>query len=134
LADEGQVTDGRARVLVIDDEPMIVKAVWRLLSRDHDVTCCEGAARALELVRGGASYDVILCDMTMPEMGGAAFYEQLEKIAPALTSRVVLMTGDASSVPARAFLARVPNQRIEKPFEVAKLRSVVARSLSSGRT
>ncbi len=126
-------SDRPGRVLVIDDEPMIARALKRLLSK-HDVTCCQRATEGLELLRSGAPFDVILCDMMMPEMGGIDFYEELKTVAPAMVDRVVLMTGGAFSSNARAFLERVPNPRLEKPFEAETLRSVVARFLPAGRT
>ena len=61
-----------ARILVIDDEPLIGVIVQRAL-RTLDVSACTDAHEALAAIRGGRRYDVILCDLMMPAMTGMAF-------------------------------------------------------------
>jgi signal transduction histidine kinase len=115
----------RGRILVIDDEPMINAILRRMLGRDHDVEAASSVREALDRVRRGESFDVILCDLMMPEMTGMDLHEQLLADHPALAERLVFMTGGAFTPAAREFLDRVPNQRLEKPFEPHILRSVI---------
>jgi PAS domain S-box-containing protein len=114
----------RGRVLVIDDEPLIAVAVRRMLS-DHDVVTVGRAEDALARLRSGERYDVILCDLMMPQVTGMDLYDQLAAELPELLQRVVFMTGGAFTVRARQFLDAVANARIEKPFDVQQLRSMV---------
>jgi len=82
--------------------------------------------RALELLmapEGG--YDVILCDLMMPELTGMELHEQLERAKPERARRMVFITGGAYTPVAKAFLERVSNPRVEKPFEPEKLRAQV---------
>jgi nitrogen-specific signal transduction histidine kinase len=120
----------RGRVLVVDDEPIVATAVARTLSPDHDVETEEQAARALERIHGGERFDVILCDVMMPNLSGVDFYLELERIAPEELDKVVFLTAGAFVAQAREFLDNVPNLQLEKPFTPAELRHVVARLLA----
>ena len=118
----------RAKVLVVDDEPMVGTAVRRLLS-GHDVTVVQRAADAQALLDQDAAYDLILCDLMMPEMTGMALHAWLEARSPALAARMTFVTGGAFTDEAREFLERHGDRRLEKPFDVAALRAAVAASL-----
>jgi nitrogen-specific signal transduction histidine kinase/CheY-like chemotaxis protein len=122
-------SDQRGRVLVVDDERIVATAVARMLSRDHDVETEEDSARALERIHGGERFDVILCDVMMPNLSGVDFYLELERIAPEVVDKIVFLTGGAFVAQAREFLDNVPNYQLEKPFTPEKLREVVARLL-----
>jgi len=112
-------------VLVIDNERSIARIVQRVLGRQHTVQACESGEEAAALILGGQRFDVILCDMLMPEMSGAGFYERLAQIAPDLVSRLIFITGAVELSQHRSFLATVPNASLEKPFTMAALREAV---------
>jgi CheY-like chemotaxis protein len=116
----------RGRVLVIDDEPMVGAAVARTLAPHHDVTTVSTARAALEHLEADPRFDVVLCDLMMPGMTGMELHARLSASAPALTERMIFLTGGAFTPHAREFLDRVPNPRLEKPFESEALRSVVS--------
>ncbi|MFL5271328.1 MAG: ATP-binding protein, partial [Anaeromyxobacteraceae bacterium] len=111
----------RARVLVVDDEPLVVASVYRLLSRRFDVVPHTSARHALGLIRAGEHFDAVLCDVMMPELSGAAFHEALRQVNPALAAATIFLTGGAFTTAAHAFLERVPNPRVTKPFDAAEL-------------
>ena len=111
----------RGRVLVIDDEPLILKVVSSILAREHDVTSELRAESALERVRGGARFDAIVCDLMMPDMTGIELYEKLREIAPEQAAVMLFVTGGAFTAKAREFLDRAPHPTIEKPFEAEVL-------------
>jgi CheY-like chemotaxis protein/two-component sensor histidine kinase len=114
----------RALVLIVDDEPAVGLMLARAL-REHDVTIVVGAKEALELITSGRDFDVILSDLMMPRMSGMDFHAELLQRFPTLVERMVFVTGGAFSAAARAFLLRIPNQRIEKPLDVKRLRTLV---------
>lgn len=116
----------RGRILVVDDEPRMGRALQRLLAADHDVTAVLSAQEALELVSGGARFDVVLCDLMMPGMSGMDLHARVESAAPEVAARMVFMTGGAYTGGAQRFLARVPNQRLEKPFRPEALEALIA--------
>ncbi|HXU80885.1 MAG TPA: response regulator [Polyangia bacterium] len=116
---------GRGKVLVIDDEPMINSILKRMLGKDHEVECAGSVREALDRMKKGERFDLIMCDLMMPEMTGMDLHAELQRTDPALAERLVFMTGGAFTPAAREFLDRVPNARVEKPFEVQNLRSLI---------
>ncbi|MBL8740007.1 MAG: response regulator, partial [Myxococcales bacterium] len=114
-----------ARVLVIDDEPLVARAIARAL-RDNQVICAGGAKEAFELLDGERPFDVILCDLMMPEMTGIDFFQELDRRDPEAAKKVVFLTGGAFTDSARRFLERVPNPRLGKPFGSHELETLVA--------
>jgi signal transduction histidine kinase len=123
-APRGEAAGRAGRVLVIDDEPMIAKAVQRTLG-EHEVVSTTSAGEGLDRIAGGERFDVILCDLMMPQMTGMELYAELSRQAPDQASRMIFLTGGAFTSRARAFLDETPNQRIEKPFDTAHLRALV---------
>jgi PAS domain S-box-containing protein len=119
----------RARVLVVDDEPRIGSAIARILDPAHDVTAVYTARDAILRLERGEKYDVILCDILMPQMSGFDLYRSLEQIAPEAVSRIIFMTGGPFSTRGAGFLDSVPNARLEKPFSPEALRTLIQRSL-----
>jgi CheY-like chemotaxis protein len=67
----------------------------------------------------------------MPVMTGMELYDELGRVAPEQRERVVFLTGGAFTASARAFLGRVPNPRLEKPFDVDDLLTLVAARIGS---
>jgi signal transduction histidine kinase len=120
-----QPTDpGRpAAVLVVDDERAIGAAIRRLL-HDHDVTAVTSARAALDLLESGKCFDLVLCDLMMPGMSGMDLYGALLLRHPAFAPKVVFLTGGAFTPEADAFLRRVGNRRLSKPFDSDELRGL----------
>jgi CheY-like chemotaxis protein len=121
-----------ATILTIDDDPMVRRAVARVLSPPHEVVMAENAAAARATL-AARSIDLVLCDLRMPGESGMAFYERLLLESPEQAQRLIFLTGGAFSDETRAFLARVPNRRLEKPFEPETLRAMVGELFGGGR-
>jgi CheY-like chemotaxis protein len=115
----------RARVLIIDDDVLVLRSLRRVLATEHTITTSERAHEALELLRSGDRFDVILCDLMMPGMTGMELYDAIELAMPDLLSRMIFITGGAFTARAREFLVRVPNRRFEKPIGADDLRAAV---------
>lgn len=120
--------DHRARILVVDDEPIVGAAIRRTLHREHDVTVAHGGREALELI-SKAEFDLILADVLMPEISGIDLYELLKQSNPSTSDRMVFITGGAFTTMARQFLESVPDRTLEKPFEPERLRAFVRERL-----
>jgi len=114
-----------ARVLVLDDEPSIGETLGELLAPEHEVVAIETARDALAFLRSDDRFDVIFCDVTMPEMSGVDFYQALRLERPGLERRIVFMSGGAFSSGTAEFLASVDNRRIEKPFSLGLIEKIV---------
>jgi len=118
----------RARLLVVDDERLVGEAIARSLAEESDVEVVTEAREALTRIAAGERYDAVLCDLLMPVMTGMDLYAEVVRAAPKLAGRIVFMTGGAFTPRARAFLDSVGNQCLEKPLDMSKLRSVLARA------
>ena len=115
----------RGRVLVIDDEESLALAIARYLKHDHEVVAVTRGRDALERLTRGERFDVILCDLMMPQVTGMEFHAGITQLDPAQAERIVFVSGGAFTVAARQFLDAVPNRRIEKPFDLRRLRDLV---------
>ncbi len=111
--------------MIVDDDRPVAAAI-ALEFEDHDVVVAESGREALEILRRDQEFDVILCDVMMPEVSGVDVYETLGLIAPSLVGRVVLMTGGAFTSRAGEFLSRVDAPVLEKPFEPGQLQAIVS--------
>src|SRR5262245_49926168 len=116
---EGQ-TSVRRKILVVDDQPTLAKAIRRMLA-DHETSVATSGREVLDKVEGGERFDVILCDVMMPEVSGIDVYKRLLTIAPDQATKIVFMTGGAFTKQAAEFFDRVANPTIEKPFDRAAL-------------
>jgi signal transduction histidine kinase/ActR/RegA family two-component response regulator len=115
----------RVRVLVVEDEPSLARALADELGRLHHVTVASGAAPALAQLER-ASFDVILCDLRMPGMSGEALYARLEQIDPAHAQRFIFMTGVGFGADVERFLREAGRPVLEKPFSAdAALEAIV---------
>jgi len=118
-------TTRRGRVLVVDDDAMSGKAIARVLGGENDVRAVTSGAEALSILRGGAVFDVVLCDLMMPQMTGMDLHAILLAEAAEVAGRMVFITGGAFTSEGRTFLDTVPNQHVDKPFGAQHLRGVV---------
>jgi two-component system, cell cycle sensor histidine kinase and response regulator CckA len=112
----------RPSVLVIDDEPLILKLVSAVLEGDNDVTCESRGESALARIRTGERFDAILCDLMMPQLTGMDLHAAVLEIDPRQAEAMLFLTGGAFTPRARAFLDRVSNPTLEKPFDSEALR------------
>lgn len=112
-------------VLVVDNELAIARIVSRVLGDDYEVRSCPNADEAYSLIRDGASFDVILCDILMPGLTGPGFYRKLARVVPDQALRVVFITGSGCLNETREFIDALPNVTLHKPFSREALREAV---------
>jgi PAS domain S-box-containing protein len=116
----------RLRVLVVDDAPQVARSLARGLAGLHDVEVASDGREALALLTDDRNdFDVVLCDVMMPDVSGVDLYQQIAARRPELAARFVFMTGGAFTKAAHEFLERVPNPRIDKPFEIRAVRRLL---------
>jgi PAS domain S-box-containing protein len=114
----------RGRLLLIDDEPLMLRSLRRTLGGTHEVTTAPGVDEALTLL-GREEFDVILCDLMMPGSTGMDLYEQLAREQPELAERMIFVSGGAFTDRARDFVGHVPNAVLTKPIDNVKLSQLV---------
>ena len=111
----------RGRVMLIDDEQMIVSFLERVVELEHDIESYTEPRRALQRLLAGERYDVILCDLMMPEVTGPDIFNALARAAPEQAGRVIFITGGAFTPRVRAFLEETRAPLLEKPFDIRVL-------------
>lgn len=122
------VTPSRRRLLVVDDEPAIGRLLAHALSREHDiVVATSGVDAEVLLTNPDEHFDVVLCDLSMPDRSGIALFALIRERNPEAARRFALMTGGVFPEDAleRARASALP--RLEKPFSMAEVRAVIAR-------
>jgi signal transduction histidine kinase/CheY-like chemotaxis protein len=127
-AAEGEVARSeprRGRILIVDDEEAIGRVIGRVLQREHDVEVLRRPGEALARIARGESFDVVFCDLTVPEMRGEEFAAALKAMRPDLARRLVFLAGGTVTPETRSFVARSQHPVMRKPFDVADLRQLV---------
>ena len=120
-----------ARVLVVDDEPLFLEAIARILSRrGYAVLQASEPRQALEMVQCGPSVDVVLSDVMMPQMRGTDLVRNVAQLAP--QAACILMTGglfNPTEVPPGVPLIRKPISQNDlfAAIERARIQSVEQR-------
>jgi PAS domain S-box-containing protein len=108
----------RSRLLVVDDERRLAQTFQMALSPEHDVEIVTRGTEAIEKLDRDPDFDLVLCDLMMPDIPGFDIFEAVVASHPELADRFVFMTGGAFTERAREFLRTVSNPRLEKPFLV----------------
>jgi signal transduction histidine kinase/CheY-like chemotaxis protein len=122
-----EVTAGeRLRVLVVDDEPHILHYMQATLrSWGHTVEVAFDGSQALKRALT-QPFDVIICDLRMPRLGGREMYQTLAQMHPAVAERIIFATGDTQRGDTLKFLEELGRPFLQKPFKLDELRRVLA--------
>lgn len=112
------------RILVVDDDPSILRLVATVLRREHyDVDTATGGSVALSLIEL-TRYDVVVLDLTMPEVSGFDVLKRLAARDPQVKCVVIMSAASrfniANSMTANVFAA------LSKPFDIQALITAVA--------
>lgn len=113
------------RVLVLDDELLVARALARLL-REHTVTITHTVAEALEHLES-QPFDLVFCDLTLPRVPGRVLVETIRERHPTMMPRLVLMTGGTLADEDRLLLSQLGLRPITKPFDPSAVRTLVSR-------
>jgi CheY-like chemotaxis protein len=128
---ESFVPMGEKAILIVDDEASIRSALAYLLRRDgHAVETATNGVLALEKLQS-RTFDLILCDLRMPELDGPGLYQAVQDRSPQLVQGFIFLTGDILNAETIAFLERVGAPRLTKPFTAADARRVVGEALQA---
>lgn len=121
----------KGRVLCVDDEPNILRALSWLLKKEFQVVTAQSAHDGLELIRTG-DFDVVISDQRMPEMSGVDFLNQVRILAP--RAMRILLTGysDMQSV-LRSVNESEIFRYVNKPWDVTELPGIVAQAAEIAR-
>ena len=119
-----------ARILVVDDEAVILDLLESILETvGHTVDTASNGRVALEKLKS-RSYDVIISDLKMPDIGGQGLWESVRAIDPALSRRMIFSTGDTVNPSTQAFFRRTGNHVLPKPFRIDEVDLAVQKVLA----
>ena len=113
------------RLLVIDDEPLLIDAIRRMLTGEAQVTPCNSVEDAFAHLGQGESFDAILCDLHMSGRSGIEFHAELSRTTPQLAARLGFVTGGAVDDEGQDFISAHSERVLEKPFSRSALREML---------
>lgn len=125
-----RVQPDRATVLIVDDEPLMCEVFAAMLSDSYEVAAFSSARAALAACLE-RDFNVILCDVMMPELNGMDLFDRATAERPEQHDRFVFITGGAFTEHARLFLRQTRRPVIRKPCTRQELRDLVERILTS---
>ncbi len=116
----------RLRVLVVDDEPHILHYMQATLeSWGHEVVVARDGSQALKRALM-QPFDIIICDLRMPRLGGREMFQTLARMHPTVAQRIIFATGDTVRGDTLQFLEELGRPFLQKPFKLDALRRVLA--------
>ncbi len=121
-------TGRRPRMLLVDDEAHLGITLAVGLRDQADVVTVRSGREAVRTLMTDDSFDLVLCDLMMPDLTGMDVFEQVGAQRPALRARFVFMTGGAVTERARKFLEQIPAQRLDKPFRLEQVEALLRRA------
>jgi CheY-like chemotaxis protein len=120
---------GQRTILLLDDESQVATVLKDFLeSRSFHVTTAKDGVEGLKKIMA-SDFDVILCDLMMPNLPGDMFYLAVERTKPQLCKKFIFMTGYQSDPKWQAFIKKVKGVVLAKPFEFRLLLETITRVL-----
>ncbi len=117
-----------ARILIVDNDPDMRELIELALGPSYEVESVESGRAALERL-GQHAYDLIVCDLHMPDRDGPAVYRAIERRSPPRPA-FLFVTGYADAGPYEDWLRTTQAPVVGKPFDINVLRETVRRVLS----
>ena len=111
----------RPRILVVDDEPFLSEVLYEFLRKDYDVVSVRNGKDALKQLNSSQALDLIICDVSLPDITGMDIYNYLQKETPGFEKKIIFISGEPVN--------DVQNPTLLKPFKIADLIHVVSQSL-----
>ena len=125
---EHGLPDATETVLVVEDNPSVLRMVVRVLQRSgFEVLTASDLPKAVDAARSAASLDLLFTDVNLPETTGIEVAAAIRAIHPGLP--VLLMSGNAQHLLAKGGMPEAPSSFLQKPFVPKKLISVVQETL-----
>lgn len=122
----------RARILALDDEIPILTILKRILV-EHDVTVSYRGADAMDKARQEPPFDIIFCDLNMPEQNGEEFFLELLGQRPDYEGKIFFMSGGGFVPKSPRFIAYLKEHSIEKPLDLKGLRTLIQTTMKKAQ-
>ena len=122
---EATLTGPMRKILLLEDRGDFRQVLHDYLVLSHfEVTSVQSGIDGLRKIMEG-SFDVIICDMLMPKMGGEMFYWAVTRARPATRNRFIFFTGHKNNPQLEFFFKRINATVLFKPFKLAALDSAI---------
>jgi PAS domain S-box-containing protein len=118
----------RSRVLVVDDEVGVGRALQRIL-RHHESVVATSGQQALDLLETGG-FDAVFCDLNLPDLDGLEVFDRACALDPGLARRFAFLTGGVLPAPVAERILRAGAPVLEKPFSIQEVRDLADRLVS----
>ncbi|HXI03507.1 MAG TPA: ATP-binding protein, partial [Candidatus Saccharimonadales bacterium] len=129
VAPAGTLAMESKRILVVEDEESLSDMICEALSAEgHVVERAPDGVSARRKIEDG-TFDLIISDLKMPNMGGRELYDVVSRMNPQLARKIIFSTGDSVSADTQAFFRRTGNPFLTKPFNLSELYSAVNSAL-----
>lgn len=113
------------RVLLVEEDLQVAEALRSLLKKDAEIEHVVSGRQAINVLLRDQQYQLILCDLTMPDISGVDVHEAVRRARPGVEQRIVFLSGGVFSQRTRDFLRSVPNRILDKPVDSASLLTLV---------
>ncbi len=121
------------RILIVDDEEALLNSFQRMLRGSHEVVIAHGGRAGLEAIKSATPpFEIIICDLSMPDIDGMHLHRYVAQSSPGLERRIIFMTGGVHAPQAIQFLQSVDNPRLQKPVSRHELDSAIGAILRDG--
>lgn len=119
----------KKNILIIESEINLLNSLQRFLSTHHDVTTAVGGKAGLELLmKEDRIFDVILCDLAMPDVDGADIYYALQKQSPSITNHMIFIENGDYEAKLNDFINQEPVSCLKKPLDLTELLQTIEKS------
>jgi CheY-like chemotaxis protein len=115
------------RILFVDDDKEIQHLATRSLGKAHTLTIATDGIEAQEYLLASQDFDVIVLDLQLPKLSGNELFVWLEHRHPELASKVLIMSGGATTAQAADFLADHGDQTLNKPASLVEIEQAILR-------
>ena len=120
ISEDSEVANTR-RILILEDDNILASLLKEALqTEDYVVTIVANGAEGLKKIMT-SDYNIVLCDMVMPNFPGDMFYAAVERISPQLCQRFIFMTGHQGDPKIEGFIRRIRGHMLGKPFQLHAL-------------
>ena len=121
------VASRRVQLLFVDDEELLLRALWRRYRSEHDVSIARGPGEVWSLLDEGKRFDLVIVDMMMPELSGPKLLKQMLARHSWLRGRVAFMSGGAFGDEVLELAEKLNVPVLEKPIDPESLHALIAK-------
>jgi two-component system NtrC family sensor kinase len=114
------------RLLLVDDDVLVARSIVRLLNEHEVEVVTSGKAALRRLLEHGPAFDLIFCDLMMPDMTGMDLFEEIERSRPLLAERFVFISGGGVTDRCRQFIENHHERVLSKPIDRRAIKRVLA--------